>query len=43
MRRSLRLSKRWFHRGLWIVAVVIAFCPIGLERHVARYEQKVDA
>ena len=30
MSRSLRLSERWFHRGLWIVAVVFAFCLIGL-------------
>ena len=30
MRRSLRLSERWFHRGLWIVAVVFAVCLIGL-------------
>ena len=30
MRRSLRLSERWFQRGLWIVALVFAFCLIGL-------------
>ena len=30
MRRSLRLSERWFNRGLWIVAIVFAFCLIGL-------------
>ena len=30
MRRSLRLSERWFNRGLWIVALVFAFCLIGL-------------
>ena len=30
MRRSLRLSERWFNRGLWIVALLFAFCLIGL-------------
>ena len=30
MRKSLRLSERWFHRGLWIVAVMFASCLIGL-------------
>ncbi len=30
MPRSLRLSERWFHRGLWIVAILFAFCLIGL-------------
>ncbi len=29
-RRSLRLSERWFNRGLWVVALVFAFCLIGL-------------
>ena len=30
MPRSLRLSERWFNRGLWIVALVFAFCLVGL-------------
>lgn len=30
MRRSLRLSERWFHKGLWLVALVFAFCLVGL-------------
>lgn len=49
MRRSLRLSERWFHRGLWIVAVVFAFCLIGLGSivvddlpHVERQAQRND-
>lgn len=49
MRRSLRLSERWFQRGLWIVAVVFAFCLIGLGSivvddlpHVERQAQRDD-
>ena len=49
MRRSLRLSERWFHRGLWIVAVVFAFCLIGLGSivvddlpHVEHLDQRDD-
>ena len=30
MPSSLRLSERWFRRGLWIVALVFAFCLVGL-------------
>ncbi len=30
MRGSLRLSERWFNRGLWVVALVFAFCLVGL-------------
>lgn len=30
MRKSLRLSERWFNRGLWLVAAVFAACLIGL-------------
>ena len=30
MRRSLRLSERWFRRGLWIVALLFAACLVGL-------------
>ena len=30
MRRSLRLSERWFNRGLWIVALLFASCLVGL-------------
>ena len=49
MRKSLRLSERWFHRGLWIVAVVFAFFLIGLGSivvddlpHVERQAQRDD-
>ena len=49
MRRSLRLSERWFHRGLWIVALVFAFCLIGFGSivvddlpHVERQAQRDD-
>ena len=49
MRRSLRLSERWFNRGLWIVALVFAFCLIGLGSivvgdlpHVERQAQRDD-
>lgn len=30
MSKSLRLSEKWFHRGLWLVAVVFASFLIGL-------------
>ena len=30
MSKALRLSKKWFHRGLWVVAVVFASFLIGL-------------
>jgi hypothetical protein len=30
MNRALRLSEKWFHRGLWLVAVVFAGFLIGL-------------
>ena len=30
MPRSLRLSERWFNRGLWVVAVLFGMCLIGL-------------
>ena len=30
MSKSLRLSERWFNRGLWIVAVLFGLCLIGL-------------
>ena len=49
MRKSLRLSERWFHRGLWIVAVVFAFFLVGLGSivvddlpHVERQAQRDD-
>lgn len=49
MRRSLRLSERWFQRGLWIVALLFAFCLIGLGGivvgdlpHVERQAQRDD-
>ena len=30
MSKSLRLSEKWFHRGLWLVAIVFASFLIGL-------------
>ena len=49
MRKSVRLSERWFQRGLWIVALVFAFCLIGLGSivvddlpHVERQAQRDD-
>ena len=30
MSKSLRLSEKWFHRGLWLVAVIFASFLIGL-------------
>ena len=49
MRKSLRLSERWFHRGLWIVALVFAFFLVGLGSivvddlpHVERQAQRDD-
>lgn len=49
MRKSLRLSERWFHRGLWIVALAFAVCLIGLGSivvddlpHVERQAQRDD-
>lgn len=30
MSKSLRLSEKWFRRGLWLVAVVFASFLIGL-------------
>ncbi len=49
MRKSLRLSERWFNRGLWLVAFVFAFCLIGLGSivvddlpHVERQPQRED-
>jgi len=30
MSKALRLSEKWFHRGLWLVALVFASFLIGL-------------
>ncbi|HPL79853.1 MAG TPA: serine endopeptidase, partial [Burkholderiaceae bacterium] len=30
MSKALRLSEKWFHRGLWVVALVFAGFLIGL-------------
>jgi hypothetical protein len=30
MSKSLRLSEKWFHRGLWLVALVFAWFLVGL-------------
>ena len=40
MSKSLRLSEKWFRRGLWIVAIVFAGFLTGLGNTVA--ERKVD-
>lgn len=30
MSKSLRLSEKWFNRGLWVVSIIFAGCLIGL-------------
>jgi predicted RNA-binding Zn-ribbon protein involved in translation (DUF1610 family) len=42
MSKSLRLSEKWFHRGLWAVAVVFAGFLIGLGGTVVRNLWKVE-
>lgn len=36
MSKSLRLSEKWFHRGLWLVAIVFASFLIGLGATIVR-------
>lgn len=42
MARALRLSEKWFHRGLWLVAVLFAWFLIGLGRTVVGDLPKVE-
>jgi len=42
MSRSLRLSEKWFHRGLWLVAFVFAGFLIGLGGTVVENLPKVE-
>lgn len=42
MSKALRLSEKWFHRGLWVVAVVFAGFLIGLGRTVVGDLPKVE-
>ena len=41
--RSVRLSEVWFHRGLWLVAVIFAFFLLGLGRAVIHDLPRVEA
>lgn len=43
MGKALRLSEKWFQRGLWLVAVVFAFFLIGLGGQVVRNIDLVEA
>ncbi|OGB23946.1 MAG: serine endopeptidase [Burkholderiales bacterium RIFCSPLOWO2_02_FULL_57_36] len=42
MSRSLRLSEKWFHRGLWLVAFVFASFLIGLGGTIVENLPKVE-
>jgi hypothetical protein len=42
MSKSLRLSEKWFRRGLWLVALVFAFFLIGLGSTVISNLPKVE-
>ena len=43
MNKALRLSEKWFHRGLWLVALVFAGFLIGLGGTIVRDLPKVQA
>lgn len=43
MSKALRLSEKWFQRGLWVVAIVFAWFLIGLGRTVVGDLPKVEA
>lgn len=43
MSKSLRLSEKWFRRGLWIVAIVFAGFLTGLGNTVVRHLPRVEA
>jgi len=43
MSKALRLSEKWFHRGLWLVAVVFAGFLIGLGGTIVGDLPKVEA
>jgi hypothetical protein len=42
MSKSLRLSEKWFRRGLWIVAIVFAGFLTGLGNTVVRHLPRVE-
>ena len=42
MSKALRLSEKWFNRGLWLVALVFASFLIGLGGTVVDYLPKVE-
>ena len=43
MTKSLRLSERWFNRGLWVIALVFAGFLIGLGNVIVGDLPHVDA